>query len=214
MGKGVLMELQIVEKRNILVTKNVVFVVGIAICVLFVAYGFQSKIFTSQSALEAFLGRFGVFAPAIFILFQAIQVIFPILPGGIGCLAGTLIFGPVMGFIYNYIGICSGSIAAFLISKNYGTAIMKSLFCLKLQEKYSHWAKSKKFTKMFAAAIFLPVAPDDFLCYLAGTTAMSLKTFILIIMLGKPLALAVYSFGLDVVFDQLAAWVHLYANVL
>jgi len=203
------MELQIIEKRNILITKNVVFAVGIAICLLFAAYGFQSRIFASQSALEAFLGRYGVFAPVVFILFQAIQVIFPLLPGGIGCLAGTLIFGPVMGFIYNYIGICTGSIAAFLISKNYGTAIMKSFFSSKLQEKYSHWAKSKKFTKMFAAAIFLPVAPDDFLCYLAGTTAMSLKTFVLIILLGKPLALAVYSFGLDAAFDQIAVWVQL-----
>ena len=35
-------------------------------------------------------------------------------------LAGVLIFGPVWGFIYNYAGICAGSLAAFFLSRKYG----------------------------------------------------------------------------------------------
>jgi uncharacterized membrane protein YdjX (TVP38/TMEM64 family) len=49
--------------------------------------------------------------------------------------------------------------------------------------KYEKWTGSdSKFTKWFAIAIFLPVAPDDFLCYLAGTTRMGWKKFTTIIL--------------------------------
>jgi uncharacterized membrane protein YdjX (TVP38/TMEM64 family) len=91
---------------------------------------------------------------------------------------------------------------AFLVSKKYGTAIMESLFSAKIREKYMHWAESKKFTTLFAVAILLPVAPDDFLCYLAGTTRMPLWKFTTIILLCKPATLLVYSFGLFTVWQQ------------
>jgi len=63
--------------------------------------------------------------------------------------------------------------------------------------KYDSWTSEKnRFAKLFAIAIFLPVAPDDFLCYLAGTTEMRLSKFTLIILLGKPFSIALYSCGL------------------
>ena len=56
---------------------------------------------------------------------------------------------------------------------------------------------------MVALAIFLPMAPDDFLCYLAGTTEMKLSVFCLILMLGKPASIALYSLGLEYAFHNL-----------
>ena len=183
-------------KRIKLATKIAIGFVA-AVTLGFMVFALRDHLFTSQVALEAFLGKFGIMAFVIFILFQAIQVVFPVLPGGIGVLGGVLIFGPLTGFFYNYIGICLGSIAAFLIAKHYGTPVIKSMFSSKLQAKYSKWSESKKFPKLFAIAIFMPIAPDDFLCYLAGTTNMSLKRFTTIILLGKPMAIAAYSFGLN-----------------
>ena len=70
--------------------------------------------------------------------------------------------------------------------------------------KYEHWTgDGSPFARLFAIAIFMPVAPDDFLCYLAGTTEMSWKRFTIIILLGKPAALALYSMGLTVVWQQI-----------
>lgn len=54
----------------------------------------------------------------MFITFQAVQVVIPILPGGLGCLAGVILFGVWKGFWYNYIGICAGSLAAFAIARS------------------------------------------------------------------------------------------------
>lgn len=84
--------------------------------------------------------------------------------------------GPVKRFIFNYVGICVGSVWAFLIARHFG--------------------------KIFALLIFLPVAPDDFLCYWAGISQIPLRRFTAIILLGKPLAIVLYSLGLNQVFQE------------
>lgn len=189
---------------NIRRTLNVVTATTMALSIIFIVYGIQTQIFTSQTALQQFLEPFHGWAPLIFIVFQAIQVVFPILPGAIGCLGGVLIFGPVLGFTYNYIGICIGSVAAFLLAKRYGTVLIENIFKPSLYQKYLSWTRqNNRFEKLFAIAIFLPVAPDDFLCYLAGTTDMKTSRFITIILLGKPLAIAAYSFALFFGFQSL-----------
>lgn len=179
-------------------------VAGLAACAALVFYGFYTGIFSSQAALEQFLSGFGLWAPLIFVIFQAVQVVIPILPGGIGCVAGVLVFGPIAGFLYNYVGICLGSLAAFLLARRYGKPIIESMFSPKLRAKYLHWTEGRRFNNLFAVAIFMPVAPDDFLCYLAGTTKMTVRRFTTIILLGKPLAIAAYSFGLSAAITYLA----------
>ena len=78
------------------------------------------------------------------------------------------------------------------------------MFSEKTIARYSHGTEEKgRFARLFALAIFLPVAPDDFLCYLAGTTEMSWRRYTLIILLGKPFAIALYSLGLTMVWRAL-----------
>lgn len=129
-------------------------------------------------------------------------MVFPIFPGGVSCLAGVVLYGPWMGFVFNYTGICIGSAAAFGISRNLGKAAFGKMFSEKQIKRYEAWTrKNGKFLKLFAAAIFFPVAPDDLLCYLAGTTAMTWKQFLAIILLGKPFSIALYSMGLTKLFQ-------------
>lgn len=161
------------------------------------AWCLRSGLITNPDALEKFLGKCGIMAPILFILIQAIQVVIPILPGSIGCAFGVMFFGAVWGFIYNYIGICAGSVWAFLVAKHYGTLFVKNVTGDKFYLKYQKFlSKKKQFERIFALLIFLPVAPDDFLCYLAGVSSMTLKRFTVIILLGKPLAIFLYSMGL------------------
>ncbi len=174
-------------------------IIGLIITVIFVVYGFETKIFVSSDALQGFLNKFGIFAIILFVIIQAVQVVVPIIPGALGCLAGVIIFGPWHGFIYNYLGICLGSIIAFFLSRHYGIGLVEKLTSKKLLKKYRSWLTNEKFDKWFAIAIFLPVAPDDFLCYLAGITSISAKKFCMIIFTCKPLAIAAYSMGLNLI---------------
>lgn len=174
-----------------------------AVCVVIALWGMKQGLFSSQRTMEHMISDLGILGPPLFTLLQIVQVVIPIIPGGISCLAGVVLFGAWKGFACNYIGICIGSFIAFALSKSCGRPLLLKLFGQKQLDKYDGWTKDKeRFDRMFALAIFLPVAPDDFLCYLAGTTAMSWRRFVTIILLGKPLAIAAYSLLLNTIWSK------------
>jgi uncharacterized membrane protein YdjX (TVP38/TMEM64 family) len=182
-------------------------ILGLIMTGIFIIYGFETKLFVSYDALQGFLQKFGIFAVIAFVLVQAVQVVVPIIPGALGCLAGVVIFGPWQGFLYNYLGICLGSIIAFFLSRHYGIGLVEKLSSKKLLNKYRSWLTNDKFDKWFAIAIFLPVAPDDFLCYLAGITRISVKKFCMIIFTCKPFAIVAYSMGLNLIFTTIIHYI-------
>lgn len=176
---------------------NLATVLGVLCCILFIVWGIRHHIFSSKEAMEQFLEPFGIWGPVIFIIIQIVQVIVPIIPGGVSCLAGVVLFGAGWGFLYNYIGIVIGSICAFAISRRYGSPLVQQMINPKTYERYSTWLnQGHRFDKCFALAIFFPVAPDDALCYLAGLTKMTMKRFTAIIVLCKPCSIFLYSLGL------------------
>lgn len=154
-------------------------------------------IFTNQMQMEAFIRQTGIWGPLVFIIIQMVQVVIPVIPGGITCGVGVVIFGPWYGLLYNYIGIVAGSMINFYLARRYGQVCVRRLIKERTYEKYAGWLdKGKKFDKFFALAIFFPCAPDDALCLFAGLTKMTWKRFTAIILLGKPASIAMYSMAL------------------
>lgn len=156
--------------------------ISILLCLFMLQAGLKGN-FRSVDAFQAYIRGFGLFAPFVFVFIQAFQVVVPVLPGFIGCVAGALLFGSVCGFVYNYVGICAGSIIAFFLAKHFGIPLVQAMF------------PSKKYNVLFALSILLPLAPDDYLCYFSGLINMSVKKFVLIILLAKPWCILFYSFG-------------------
>lgn len=182
------------QSRNLF---NALTVGGLIMTVLATIYLYQLGIFKDPQALQAMLGNSPFLAPFIFIAIQIIQVIIPIIPGGISTAAGVIAFGPVQGFIYNYVGIVIGSLIIFLLGRHYGKPFVHNMVSDKVFNKYGKWMEDeKRFTKLFALAIFLPIAPDDALCLLASLTNISFKKYTAIIILAKPFAILAYSFAL------------------
>lgn len=182
-------------------------ILGFLAAIIFICICFQKQIFTSPESLQTYLMQFHLWAPLIFMTIQIIQVVFPIIPGGLICVAGVICFGPFWGFIYNYISICIGSCINFLLIRKYGKPLLIQLSSQKVYEKYIGWLDTKQhFDKLFALAIFFPVAPDDFLCMLAGLTKMTFKKFVFIITLCKPCSIFLYSMGFSTILTQLTAF--------
>ena len=153
---------------------------GFAACLMLGVWMWREGLFTSQERLDRFMGGMGHWAAAAFVLFQAVQVVVPVLPGGLGCLA------------------------AFAIARSCGRPLLYRMFPASLIEKYDRWSEEKgRFARWFALLIFLPVAPDDYLCFLAGTTGISWQKYTAIILLCKPFSIALYSLGLTVAARQL-----------
>ncbi|MCT2878896.1 TVP38/TMEM64 family protein [Lactobacillus delbrueckii] len=168
-------------------------IVIIGLCI----YWYQLGIFTSQAKMSAYLADKKILGPIIFVLIQIIQVVIPIIPGGVSLLAGVVFFGTGPGFIYNYIGIVIGSLINFFLARYYGKSFILHIVSEESLEKYTKWTKNqKKFNWFFAICILAPVAPDDLLCLLAGLTEMKPWTYFWIIVLCKPWTIAAYSLGL------------------
>jgi uncharacterized membrane protein YdjX (TVP38/TMEM64 family) len=174
-----------------------------SVFILFI-WCYKQGYFLSVETLQRFIVGFGIWGPIVFVLLQIIQVIVPIVPGAISCVAGILIFGNIMGFVYNYIGICIGSIIVFFLSRRYGSYFVKKAIGHKKYDKFIKYIDDdNKFGTVFSYAIFFPVAPDDILCYIAGLSKMKLKKFVTIILLGKPVSIAIYSMGLTVILQNI-----------
>lgn len=176
---------------------NLISLAGLGVSIWFIVYCFHLGVFHDTTILQNLVQQAAFFGPLLFIALQIVQVVVPIIPGGISLAAGVLIFGPVIGFVYNYIGIVLGSLLAFTLGRRFGKPLIHHLISQKTYDRYIGWLDNQnRFTKLFALAIFLPVAPDDVLCLLAGLTKMSFKTFTLIILLAKPATIFLYSYAL------------------
>ena len=156
--------------------------------------------FHSVESLQRYIGRFGVLGPLILTVFQAVQVVIPVLPGFLGCAAGATMFGASTGFWCNYLGISAGSIIAFFLARRFGMPLLEDLFPSGKYAKWSAWAsRSKSYAWMLFAAMVLPLFPDAYLCYLTGVTKMPSRRFIWIIILGKPWCILAYSLGFSLI---------------
>ncbi|WP_430609738.1 TVP38/TMEM64 family protein [Enterococcus sp. DIV0876] len=176
---------------------NMISIIGLGLSIALTIYFINLGVFKDINALRGLVGNSVILGPIIFICLQILQVVVPIIPGGISSAAGVLIFGPYMGFVYNYVGICIGSVIIFLLGRRYGKPFILSMISDKTYDKYIGWLDNQsRFEKLFALAIFLPVAPDDALCLMAGLTNISVKRFTLIILIAKPISIFLYSMAL------------------
>lgn len=172
---------------------NILTIIGIVAVIFFVYFAVKERWFLDNEILLTKIKSFGLLAPLCFILIQMVQVVLPVIPGGASCLVGVMAFGAVGGFIYNYVGLVLGSICSFLLSRKFGMSIINKLFKEKDIKKALDKINNSKYDLIFFLIILLPGLPDDLFCYISGITKMSLKKFTIIILIGKPLTLLVYS---------------------
>ncbi len=188
------------ESKRIKIISRWVTIIITLLLVAFIGYGFRMGLFASNEKLVNYISGFGVIGPLIFLTLQIVQVVFPVIPGGASCLVGVICFGPIWGFVYNYVGLCIGSVVVFYLSRRYGLKFVRKLFSEETVSKYLGYIRTNRFNWIFTLGIFLPGLPDDLLCYIAGVTEMRFRDFLTIIILGKPLTLVFYSVFMDVLF--------------
>lgn len=159
-----------------------------------VVWFYRLGILNDSNALKDFVQRHQFWGPLIFVLVQIFQIVFPVIPGGVTTIAGFLIFGPWLGFLYNYLGIIIGSIILFLLVRIYGRKFILLFANEKTFYKYEAKLETKRFEIFFILCMLSPISPADVLVMITGLTRISLRRFILIIMLAKPISIISYSY--------------------
>lgn len=146
-----------------------------------------------SNVLKSTLHRYTILGPLIFIAVQIIQVVFPVIPGGVTTVVGFIVFGWWKGFIYNYIGIVIGSIILFALVKRFGRKFILLFIKEDTFFKYERKLESKHFENLFIFSMVSPISPADIMVMVTALTSMSLKRFLIIILLSKPFSIIGYS---------------------
>lgn len=146
--------------------------------------------------LRAWLDGFGVFAPLVLVLVQALQVVFAPIPGQVIALVSGYAFGPVAGTVYSLVGVLLGSAIAFSIAKRFGRPVVEELIHEELITRFDGFVEQVGIPGLLAFVI-VPGLPDDAICFLSGLTTWRLRTFLTVIVVGRLPAyvLTVYAGG-------------------
>lgn len=167
------------EKKKKVIFKlaiSALFIIAIMIVayLIFDALGITNL---TRRQLQDFVYSTGVLAPLVFIGVSFVQVSIVPIPGMVTILAGNYLFGPILAFLYSYIGMMAGAIFAWWLGKVLGRPYVNWLAGGK--EQADEWLKRLKGREIVFLffAFLLPLFPDDFLCSVAGVLPISFFTF-------------------------------------
>lgn len=135
---------------------SVLTVVGVIATIVFLWFGYQTGMLADPEKMQAFFRKIGPIAPIVFMFYQIVQVVIPLIPGGFSVGIGMLMFGLGWGLILNVVPIVVGSMINFYLSKRFGWKIIESVVTANEVSAAKSWTKinKAKFEQMW---IFKPL---------------------------------------------------------
>lgn len=124
------------------------------------------------------------YAPILYILFVAGQVLLFPLPGQFAGLAGGYFFSIIPGTFYSIIGLTIGSYIAFYLSRKLGKHFVEKIDKAEKIKKFERLIRNKEELVLFLI-LLLPLMPDDLVSFIAGLTKIKTYNFITITILGR-----------------------------
>lgn len=163
----------------------------IAVLLLLVGGGiflFHSGFFAAaadQESLRAYIQRFAPYSHLFFFLLQFLSVVLAPIPSNITALAGGVLFGTWVSFFLTFAAVACASLLVFQLARWLGREFVTRVVGERVSAKYLDVIHAKTDTFLILAFLF-PFFPDDLLCILAGLTAISLRRFLIIVLLTRP----------------------------
>ena len=142
------------------------------------------KLFKDEEQSKAFIRSFGMGAPAVFIIFQVLQVLFAPVPGEATGFIGGILFGAGQGFVYSSIGLSIGSWINFSIGRFFGKRYVRKLIPDDKLEWFDSLLKRQGIVVISILFVF-PGFPKDYLCYFLGLSTFPWKVFIILASFGR-----------------------------
>lgn len=130
----------------------------------------------SVELIEQWINQAGWWAPVIFILiYIAATVLF--LPGAIFTFAGGIIFGPLLGVLYNLVGATIGATLAFLIARYLASDLVSERTGGKLKQLIN--GVETEGWRFVAFVRLVPLFPFNLLNYALGLTRIRFSEYVL-----------------------------------
>jgi len=160
-----------------------------------------SENFQNRDELRRYLRSWGAWAPLVFALIQALQVVLAPIPGELTGVVGGFLFGTFRATIYSSFGLTLGSAIAFLAARVVGLPLVKLLVKPETLEKF-HFVTEPRGTIATLIFFMIPGFPKDLLSYLLGLSPMSFLTFLVVCGLGRIPGTAMLGYSGSVVYKE------------
>ena len=163
------------KKKNIIY----LFILLLIITLLIIFYKPINYYLNNYDELKLYLKSKGNIALIIIYLFQILQVIIAFIPSDIINITSGYILGPYVGFIISFLGLISGTILAFYISRLFGKNIVTKLVKEETLNKISNKINNNLTIPNIIILSIIPFMPRDVLVYTLGLTNIKPKKFLL-----------------------------------
>lgn len=134
---------------------------------------------------KQWIDSYGIYSRLIFVFIVMLQVVVAIIPGEPFEIAAGYCFGVFEGLLLCLIGITLGSLIIFALVDRYEESIVSVFFKEKEFKKLSFLKNKRKAANLAFILNVLPGTPKDLLSYFIGLTPIPLKTWLLIVFIGR-----------------------------
>ncbi len=148
------------------------------------AYRFLARLYLDKHFLKRTLRDWGMLAPVLFIVLQALQVIISPIPGEATGFLGGFLFGEWLGFLYSTIGLTLGSVVAFAVGRWLGAHFVQNVVSKETWNKLGFIVEAEGAILCFIVYL-IPGLPKDIVCYLFGISPMPIWVFAVVSGLGR-----------------------------
>jgi uncharacterized membrane protein YdjX (TVP38/TMEM64 family) len=145
---------------------------------------FLVRLYKDKAFLRQTLQEWGMLAPVIFVVIQALQVVMSPVPGEATGFLGGYLFGLWQGFIYSSIGLTLGSVCAFAVGRWLGVRFVRDLVNKETWNRLGFIVEAEGAILCFIIYL-IPGFPKDMVCYLFGISPMPTWVFALVSGLGR-----------------------------
>jgi uncharacterized membrane protein YdjX (TVP38/TMEM64 family) len=142
------------------------------------------KFCANKEWIKSILKAAGPLAPLVFILIQALQVVFAPIPGEATGFIGGYLFGVPLGLFYSTLGLTLGSAGAFFIARWLEEHYVAKWIPAEVLQKFDFLMERQGALISFILFL-LPGFPKDYLCFVLGLSRMPFKLFLLICIVGR-----------------------------
>ncbi len=147
-------------------------------------WGDAQAILASPDAFRVWVAGFGVWAPVVYTLVVAAQVIVAPIPGSVFPPVGAAAFGPWVGLALLTLGLMLGSACVFAVARRWGRGLAIRLTGEATFDRYAGIVAANGGLWLFLIYL-LPLLPDDAVCAVAGLSRISFRRFLLLSTLGR-----------------------------
>ncbi|MBA5850847.1 TVP38/TMEM64 family protein [Clostridium sp. cel8] len=160
------------------------------ILILFIIFSYEyyykyTYIIRNPRKIKSIIISYGRYSIFVFFMLQMFQVIVFFIPGELIQVAGGYIYGPFIGSILSVIGITTGSIIAYVVSKIFGNPLVNKMLSKKKLKFFRKILNLGSINFVVFLLYLIPGIPKDILAYICGISKISLKDFIIYSTLGR-----------------------------